>query len=161
MYSLSEQAQSVASNIKDISFQVKGLLNAKNLDHVSSIVANLDKVTGALAAQSSEIGNVIVSVGQVLNNVNENTKNLNDAIIQLGSLSKSLQKNSASLDKVLNTVQNNTLRNVNSVLLPNINQTFSNMNQTTAQLNELIKTINQNPSVLVRGKTPAVAGPGE
>ena len=38
-------------------------------------------------------------------------KHLNDAIIQLSSLSKSLQQNSVSLDKVLNTMQNNTLRN--------------------------------------------------
>jgi phospholipid/cholesterol/gamma-HCH transport system substrate-binding protein len=161
LYSLSEQAQSVAGNIKDISVQVKSLLNDKNISHVANIVANLDKVSGALAAQSNQIGQAVEMVGEVLTNVNENTKNLNDAIIQLGSLSKSLEKNSAMLDKVLDSVQNNTLRSVNTVLLPNINQTVSNMSQSTAQLNELIRIVNQNPSVLVRGKTPAVAGPGE
>jgi len=161
LYSLSEQAQSVTSNIKDISVQVKTLLNDKNLEHVNNIVANLDKVTAALASQSNQIASTVDKVGEVLNNVNENTKNLNGAIIQLGELSKALQSNSANLDNVLNSFQNNTMRNVNSVLLPNLNQMVGNMNQTTVQLNELIKTINKNPSALVRGNAPAVAGPGE
>ncbi len=161
LYSLSEQAQSVTSNIKDISVQVKTLLNDKNLEHVNNIVANLDKVTAALASQSNQIASTVDKVGEVLNNVNENTKNLNGAIIQLGNLSKALQSNSTNLDNVLNSFQNNTMRNVNSVLLPNLNQMVGNMNQTTVQLNELIKTINKNPSALVRGNAPAVAGPGE
>lgn len=161
LFSLSEQAQSVTTNVKDISSQVKALLNEKNLDHVGNIIANWDKISSAVAKQSDSIASSINMVGEVLNNVNQNTEHLNDAIIQLSSLSKSLQQNSVSLDKVLNTMQNNTLRNVNTVLLPNINQMVSNMNSTTVQFNELIKTINQDPSAIVRGKAAPVAGPGE
>ena len=36
----------------------------------------------------------------------------------------------------------------------------SNMNSTTVQFNELIKTINQDPSAIVRGKAAPVAGHG-
>ena len=161
LYSLSEQAQSVTGNIKDISSQVKTLLNDRNLEHVSNIVANLDRLSSALANQSGEISHAVKLVGQVLTNVNENTHSLNDAILQLNSLSKSLQKNSNSLDQVLDSVQNNTLRNINTVFLPNLNQTVTNMSRTSAQVDELMRTINQNPSVLVRGKAPVTPGPGE
>ncbi len=161
LYSLAEQAQIVTGNVEDISVQMKSLLNDRNIGHVSNIVANLDKLSGALAKQSDQIGHTVALVSQVLTNVNENTKNLNDAIIQLGSLSRALQKNSDSLGKVLDTVQNNTLRNINTVFLPNLNQTVTNMSRTSAQVDELMRTINQNPSVLVRGKAPAKPGPGE
>jgi hypothetical protein len=36
-----------------------------------------------------------------------------------------------------------------------------NMNNATVQFNELIKTINQDPSAIVRGKAVPIAGPGE
>lgn len=159
--SLGEQAQSVTTDIKAISGQVKSLLNDKNIDHMSGIVANLDKVTSGIAAQSGSIEKSIIMVAQVLDNVNKNTAHLNDAIVSLAQLSKSLQQNSVSLDKVLNTVQDNTLRNLNTVFLPNLNQTISNMNIVTSQFSELIKTVNQNPSALVRGSRPIAAGPGE
>ena len=141
--------------------QIKSLLNDKNLNHITSIVANLDKLTMAIAGQSDSLGHTISLVGEVLNHVNDNTKSMNNAIIQIASLSKALEKNSVSLDEVLDIVQNNTLRNINTVLLPNLNQTVTNMSRTSAQVDELMRTINQNPTVLVRGKAPAVAGPGE
>jgi phospholipid/cholesterol/gamma-HCH transport system substrate-binding protein len=152
--SLSEQAQGITDNVDDISVQIKALLNAKNLKHVENVLANLDKVSAAVASQSDSIASSIVMVGQVLGNVNDNTQHL-------AELSKSLQQNSASLDKVLNTVQNETLRNFNSVTLPNLNQSIGNINLATAQFNELLKTINQNPSAIVRGSAPRPAGPGE
>ncbi len=158
---LTEQAQNISQNIDQVSDQMKNLLDNKNIQHMSSIIANLDKVTSAVASQSSSIASSVGKVGEVLNNVNENTKSLNDAIIQLSVLSKSLQQNSATFDKVMNNVNNNTLRNINGVLLPNVNQTVSNMNQISAQLNELLQTINQNPSALVRGKSTPKAGLGE
>lgn len=159
--SLTEQAQSIGQNIDEVSDQMKQLLNDKNINHISGIIANLDKVTKAVANQSDSIADSIGKVGLVLNNVNENTKSLNDAIVQLSVLSKALQQNSATFDKVMNNVNNNTLRNVNGVLLPNVNQTVSNLNQISSQLNELLQTINQNPSALVRGKTTPPTGPGE
>ncbi|MEN9946422.1 MAG: hypothetical protein RLZZ293_808 [Pseudomonadota bacterium] len=161
LYSLSSQAQSVATNIHDVSGQVKVLLNEQNLQHMTNIIKNMDQVTGAVASQSGSIAKSVAMVSQVLQNVNENTAHLNDAIVQLSELSKALQKNSQSFDGLLNSVQNNTLRNVNTILLPNINQVVTNMNNVTLQFNELVKLINQNPSALVRGKAAPVAGPGE
>jgi len=161
LYSLSEQAQSVTGNIKDISVDIKAMLNESNLAHINNIVSNLDKLTAALAKQSGNIDKTINQVNEVLVNFNSNAKNLNGAIVQLTTLTQSLQKNSDSLDNVLNSLQNNTLRNINTVFLPNLNQTVINMSRSSAEVNELMQTINQNPSVLIRGKAPTKPGPGE
>ncbi len=161
LYNLTEQAQSVTGNIKDISIQIKSVLNDKNMAHISHTVANLDQVTSALAEQSSNIEHSLASVNQILSNLKANDQHFNQALMQFNTLAHSLQQNSIKLDKVLDTVQNDTLRNINSVLLPNLNDTISNMSKTSAQADELMRTINQTPSVLLRGKAPVAAGPGE
>lgn len=158
---LTEQAQKIGNNIGDVSNQVKLLLDDKNIEHVNHTLANIDKITTAVASQSSSISQSIVMMGEVLQNVNDNTAHLSEAIVQLTALSKALQSNSATFDSVMNTVQNNTLQNINTVLLPNLNQSVNNMNNVTAQFNDLLKTVNQNPSVFVRGKTAPQPGPGE
>lgn len=158
---LTEQAQKIGNNINDVSTQVKSLLNQQNVEHIDHIVANLDQVTTAVANQSNSISKSIAMMGTVLENVNDNTAHLNEALIQLTVLTKSLQSNSAHFDGVMSTVQDNTLRSINNVLLPNLNQSVSNMNSITGQFNELLKTVNQNPSVFVRGKAAPEAGPGE
>ncbi|AUR50805.1 MlaD family protein [Aquella oligotrophica] len=161
LYSLSEQAQSVTGNIKDISVDIKQMLNESNLVHINRIVKNLDVLTAALAGQAGNIDKTMNQINEVLINFNTNAKNMNGAILELTDLSKSLKKNSDSLDNVLDTFQNNTLRSINTVLLPNLNQTVTNMSRTSSQVDELMRTINQNPTVLIRGKAPAQPGPGE
>lgn len=158
---LTEQAQNIGTNIKDVSGQVKMLLSDRNVEHFGHVIENLDKVTTAISSQSSNIEQSIGVMTQVLNNVNQNTAHLDEAIIQFTALSKSLQSNSAKFDNVMDSVQNDTLRNINTVLLPNLNQSVINMNNATSQFNELLKMVNQNPSVFIRGKSAPQLGPGE
>jgi phospholipid/cholesterol/gamma-HCH transport system substrate-binding protein len=161
LYSLTEQAQSVTGNIKDISLQIKAALNDKNMAHLSHIVANLDQATTAVAKQSNNIEHSLGLINQVLINFKDNTQHFNRALIQFNSLAQALHSNSNKLDQVLDTLQNDTLRNINSVFLPSLNDTITNMSKTSAQADELMRTINHTPSILVRGKVPAAAGPGE
>lgn len=158
---ITEQAQKIGNNISDISTDVKHLLNESNIEHVNHIVANIDVMTTAVASQSRSIESSLHMVAQVLGNVNENTKNLNVAIIKMSQLSTSLESNSAQLGLILETVQNDTLASINTILLPNLNQSVSNMSSITLQFNDLLRTVNNNPSVFVRGTAPAQPGPKE
>lgn len=158
---LTDQAERIGTNISTISGDITQLLNESNITHVNHILHNIDVLTTALAKQSVSIESSVLMAAQVMQNVNENTKNLNVAIIELGQLSHSLESNSAQLGMVLDTVQNETLININSVFLPNLNQSVTNMNTISAQFNDLLRTINNNPSIFVRGTAPAKSGPKE
>lgn len=57
-FSLTEQAQSLTNNVQDISSQVKILLADQNIQHISNMLANLDKVSNSLAAKSQDIEKV-------------------------------------------------------------------------------------------------------
>ncbi len=77
------------------------------------------------------------------------------------SCSKAVARASEDVSKAITSFNNQTLQGVNNILLPQLAQTLNNMNETSVQLSDLLKKINQNPSILVRGELPRKPGPGE
>jgi phospholipid/cholesterol/gamma-HCH transport system substrate-binding protein len=168
LYSLTEQAQVLTNNVQDISAQMKLVLAEKNIQHFSNILANLDKVSNALAQKTNDIDKGMNALLDVLQNVKQNSIKLNETFDNLNVLTKSLAKTSnntnnliSNTNSLITNVQDNTLENVNSVLLPNLNQTITNLNLVSQQMQQFLTTLNQNPSVLVRGKISSPKGPGE
>ena len=161
LYSLTEQAQSLTDNVKDIGNSVKFLLDDEHIEHLANILKNLDKTSETIANHSDSIGKSLDSLLVVLDNVKNNSVQLNQTFADLSVLTKSLSKTSENTNNLIMGVQNNTMQNVNSVLLPNLNQAVIHMNQSSYQLEQLLTLLNENPSALVRGKVPAPKGPGE
>lgn len=161
LYSLTEQAQSLTDNVKDISNSVKFLLDDEHIEHLANILRNLDKTSATIADHSDSIGKSLDTLLLVLTNVKNNSVQLNETFADLSQLTKSLSKTSDNTNSLIMGLQNNTMQNVNSVLLPNLNQTVIHMNQSSYQLEQLLTLLNENPSALVRGKVPAPKGPGE
>lgn len=161
LYSLSEQAQSLTNNIQDVSSQIKVMLDDKNIEHISNVLNNLDKMSTAIASRSDKMEQSIDTLAELLQSVKDNSQNLNATFKDLSVLSKTLSQTSENANNLILNAQNNTLQDVNAVLLPNLNQTITHLNQSSYQLEEFLKLLNQNPSALVRGKTPVPPGPGE
>ncbi len=159
--SLTEQAQSIAKDVQEISTQIKILLNKKNIDKVSNIINSLDQVTTEVASRSDKIGANIDAITQILDNLKKSSNNIGGAIDGITNMTKSISQTSQNANSLLQSMRNNTLQNINTILLPNLNRTINNMNQSSYQLEQLLNTINQNPSALIRGIAPAKPGPGE
>ncbi len=159
--SLTEEAQSIAKDVQEISTQIKILLNKKNIDKFSNIINNLDQVTTEVANRSDKIGANIDSITQILDNLKKSSNNIGGAIDGITNMTKSISQTSQNANSLLQSMRNNTLQNINTILLPNLNRTINNMNQSSYQLEQLLNTINQNPSALIRGIAPAKPGPGE
>lgn len=161
MSGLTGQAQIIAHNLGDLSSDMRTLLNVKNIEHVSNILANLDKLSAAIANRSDEISYSVTTMAQILKNVKKNSENLNTTFAQIKELTHVVSETTANVNGLVSDVQSNTLQNINSVLLPNLNGTISHLNQSSYQLEQLLKLLNQNPSALVRGKAVQALGPGE
>ena len=161
MYSLTEQAQSLTTNVSDVTSSVKYLLDDEHIEHLANILKNLDKTSKTIADHSQSIGRSLDNLEAVLRNIRDNSVNLNATFKDLSELTKSLKKTSENTNTLIMGLQGNTMQNVNSVLLPNLNQTVIHLNQTSLQLEQLLTLLNQNPSALLRDKTPAPKGPGE
>ncbi|MCX8514619.1 MAG: MlaD family protein, partial [Burkholderiales bacterium] len=90
LYSLTEQAQVLTNNVQDISAQMKLVLAEKNIQHFSNILANLDKVSSALAQKTNDIDKGMNALLDVLQNVKQNSIKLNETFDNLNVLTKSL-----------------------------------------------------------------------
>jgi len=161
LYSISAQAQSITTNVGDISNQVKSILTDQNIQHLSNILSNLEKVSASVASRSTDIEKSMDLLAKVLDNVRQNTNNLNNTFRDIAKLTQTLSQTTKNANELVSNVQNTTLQNINSVLLPNLNRTINNLNQSSYQLAQFLILLNQNPSALVRGKVPAKPGPGE
>jgi phospholipid/cholesterol/gamma-HCH transport system substrate-binding protein len=159
--SLSDQAQSIAQNINGVSSEIKDLLNDKNSQHLSNILANMDKLMAAIATRSEDVSKSISTTAEILHNVKKNSENLNETFNQIQDLTKTLAETTATANQMLMEVHGNTLQSVNSVLLPNLNGAIAHLNQSSYQLEQLLRLLNDNPSALIRGKNPQNPGPGE
>lgn len=161
LYSLSEQAQTFTDNIQDVSVQVKNLLDDKNIAHISATLNNLDKLSSVLATHSDKIEKSLDTLSEILESVKDNSNNLNKTFKDLSTLSASLTVTSKNANELIDNAGKNTLQDINGVLLPNMNQAILNLNQSSFQLQGLLKQLNQNPAMLIRGRAPASPGPGE
>ncbi len=158
---LTGQAQAIANNLGNLSSDMRELLNEKNIKHVSNILGNLDKVSEELAKHSEDVGDSVKAINKILGGIQKNSENLNVTFSKIQNLTQTITETASNANGLVSDVQNNTLQNINTVLLPNINSTMSHMNQASYQLEQLLKMLNQNPAVLVRGKTTKPLGPGE
>ena len=161
LYSLTEQAQSIGKNVNEVSGQMKILLDDKNLEHFSRILSNLESISYTINSRSAVIGKSLDSMSEILANVKQNTHNLNTTFKEIHSLTKTVSQTTQSANNLITNLETHTLQNFNTVLLPNLNSTIVNLNQSSYYLEQLLILLNQNPSVLVRGKLPAKPGPGE
>jgi phospholipid/cholesterol/gamma-HCH transport system substrate-binding protein len=158
---LTEQAQSLGNDLQNISSQTRMLLSDSNIQHISNTLKNFDDISTALTKKTDTITKSLNELQDILVNVKRDSVTLNNLMGNLQQLSKSTNVTVNNTNKLILDVRDNTVHNLNSVFLPNLNQTVINLNQSSAQLQQLLTLLNQNPSALIRGKSPLPKGPGE
>jgi phospholipid/cholesterol/gamma-HCH transport system substrate-binding protein len=122
-----------------------------------------------LAPRPGEKYPVIPSEPSVLQELGDVLRQMTD---DMGSISKRFQEllNEENQKSIRNSLKNLdiTLQNSQSVLqdftqqvMPSVVNTIDRFNGVLNQTEPLMQTLQENPSALVRGKTPTAPGPGE
>lgn len=105
----------------------------------------------ALTELNESIHGVSISIQKLLNN--ENLRSIKDILANLKTVTEEL---SPLLRRGFETMEI-----VNQQTLPTANQTISNLSGIINNMTGIMTEIKQNPSVIIRGKTPQPLGPGE
>jgi phospholipid/cholesterol/gamma-HCH transport system substrate-binding protein len=122
----------VNENVQILTNLVQSALSNETVESFKDSIANLQKVTHTLAANSEKL-NVILSNADL---ASKQVKPLLDA-------------------------SNNTVHVLQTQVLPQAYRTLTEINTASQSLNSLTGRINRNPSILIRGNTLAPLGPGE
>ncbi len=111
---------------------------------IDSLTESLQKITDNLGTLFNQKNKDLLQ--ETLGNLNASTQHLSDLI---GSAQVTLQQG------------NDLLQDIHNQVLPQTMDLLGNVDGLTLHLDEFIQQLSDNPSMLIRGKAPALLGPGE
>jgi phospholipid/cholesterol/gamma-HCH transport system substrate-binding protein len=150
---ISEVLPEVTRSIKKIGDSVNKLLNEKNQKAIADTLENLRKVTKTLGDNSKNLDESMKFLRTTLKNTAQASVNLPDAISNFRDAA-----NQAKATFAGGTV---VMRNFSTQIMPEAQQAVQNLSHAAQSVHQLTDQLEQNPSMLIRGKAPAPKGPGE
>jgi phospholipid/cholesterol/gamma-HCH transport system substrate-binding protein len=136
--------QALEKSLNSISIFTRTLAN--NSQEIDETLKNTQLLVQNLTKASQKFPQLTTDVQETLNSANAAAKQLNQASRHISS---TMQDSQAMID------------NISQQILPSAVESLNNIEALTSNLQQFSIELKQNPSVIVRGKTPALAGPGE
>lgn len=160
LFRLDSALDNLTVNIRDISTNLKEFLNSQNARAVQNTLQNFSSISDNLERNS-------VKLDQIMDNAQITLKNTADASKELPSMMASIKRStdqlavSANNANILLVNGATTMQTVNNQLMPQIISSMTNIQDIIANVKSVSQQMSQDPSVIIRGKVPAPAGPGE
>ena len=167
MTRLESTVTALLANLDHATNNFNAFMDEDNRRALKRTLADLEVVSGTLAARSSTIDSSLKNTARVM----ENTARFTD---QLPGLVQRVERSADSFDRMASQVvgtgvsASSTLDSTRMDLqrftgetLPEVHELVSELREVTATLRRLSNDVERNPSVLLYGKPPLKRGPGE
>lgn len=158
--SIVDQISIGTKKITEIADRINQIISEENVKKTNDIIHHLQTLSKTIANNNNNIQQSMNALHRLLNNIANSSTQFNQVIKSFNQTSKSITDTSKQVNQMAKTLQNQTLQALNNSLLPQFHQTLNNINQNTLALNKLLTTLNQNPSVLIRGQITHQDMPG-
>ncbi|MFZ9035239.1 MAG: MlaD family protein [Francisellaceae bacterium] len=155
------QISLVADEINQIANRTNKLINDKNIAHIDQVIDNIDTISKTLADNGQSIDNSLKYLTILLKNSADSSQQLNQIMLDIKKSAGAVSDAALNIEHITTSVKDQTLQGINNLLLPAMSQSFQNINTVAIELNTLLKTLNDNPSILIRGTTPPKPKTGE
>lgn len=160
MLRLDQALQNLTGNMGKLSDSVKELLNKQNLNAIKGTLAHLDKITGTIAGNSAELDKSMKSMKVVLYNSEQASKQFPQLVQSVNASATALKKMALNISKTANK-GNLAIQTFSDQVMPEVYQTLQNLRNLSQKLEDFTGELQQNPSMLIRGKQAQKPGPGE
>lgn len=153
--------------LTDVSRLFKLLLREQNQDRISRILQQLDQFTGALAGRSETLVETVDDLAATV-------QQTRSASADLPALLDRLKRSAVALERMADEVRNTgasfrevvvardrDLQKFTTGVLPGSGAIIDELRQAAANLRRFSEQLERDPSVLLRGRRPRPAGPGE
>lgn len=164
---LDKIAQNLAQNFSKASDSLTQFFGEENQKSIAKLLNNLSNLADTLEKNSTSIENSIKYSDQFLKNTAkasdsfaETIEALNATLAEARNTSKQLTGLSITAKQAI-TSSNESVKDFSEQTLPNAYNALTKLKNILGNLESLSEELNQNPSILVRGKTAQPAGPGE
>lgn len=150
---ISEVLPEVTKSIKKIGDSINKLLNEKNQKAISDTLENLRKVTKTLGDNSKNLDESMKYLRTTLKNTAKATESLPQALTSV--------RDAANQAKATFAGGRVVMQNFSTQVMPEAQQAVHNLSHAAQSVHQLADQLEQNPSMLIRGKAPPPKGPGE
>lgn len=144
---------SISTNLNIISVRVKQILSTKNVNAIGDTLQNLDHFSQTLDKNSGNIDNILKTTAQATKQLPQVMNSVADTAKELDAAGKQASQTMVEAKAVV--------ENVNNQVLPQLTQTLNSVQTAADSIGGLASELQQNPSMVLRGKTPPPKGPGE
>jgi phospholipid/cholesterol/gamma-HCH transport system substrate-binding protein len=159
--SITDQFKVVSKSIQRITSQVNKLLSDQNIEHISIIIDNTKAISNSLKQTSQKTEEIVNSVSEITSSFAKNNEKINSMIDNTTNAAKEFSKPAQDIQTSTTMLEEQTVTNINNMLIPQLSNTLNNFSTTADHFNQLIEKIDNNPTVLIRGQAQIQPGPGE
>lgn len=164
---LSTSLPELADSISKLTADVNQLFDEKNRQAISASLANIQKITDSIAQNSQNINDTLKNTNIFMKNAADLTGQMPPILTQLKETMASVRQTSDAFGQTSKSITtamqqtSSTVQHVGEQVVPSAQELITRLNTIAANLQNVSDQMKQNPSVIIRGRTPAALGPGE
>lgn len=164
---LSEVLPQITQKIQVVGDSIAALLNQQNRAAVADTLQHISKFTEMLADNSHKLDETIAALNATMKNTAQASDKFPQAMKQFQETLQSIKAATNSINQAAGTFSyamksgKVAINNFSSQVVPSTQELLQRLNRMTQHLEVLSQELQQNPSVIIRGKAPMPPGPGE
>jgi phospholipid/cholesterol/gamma-HCH transport system substrate-binding protein len=164
---LSDALKESADHIATLSMSIQKLVSQKNQKAITKSLDNIQKLTNTLAKNDGKLNSIITKVALFSGNMASASQSFPKTMVDIQRTLKQLRDMSLSINaagKNMNKTLDSShvlVQNFSEQVMPETMNVLQKLGGIATHLQGLSAQLQANPSMLIRGKSPAQPGPGE
>lgn len=164
---LSDALSDVTNNLNTISENFQRIFDRANTDALRDSLQNMSTFTKTLAQSSEDVRESVNLAKKLLNNsakasaeLPKTIKRVDDTLATIKRMANNMQDTSKQVNLTMRDSRV-AVQSLSQQALPSIIQLIHRLDGVAGNVEQFSAELAQNPSVIIRGKQPHPAGPGE
>lgn len=164
---LSTVLPEITEKIQVVGDRIAALLDEQNRTNIADTLKNLSKFTKMLSDNSKRLDQTIASLDKTMQNTAKASQQFPEVMTKfkqtLGKVEGTTDSINKAAESFTGAMQHGTvaISNFSVQVLPSTQNLLNRLDRLTQHLQVLSQDLQQNPSVIIRGKAPSALGPGE
>lgn len=157
---LDTAAKEISENFKRVADSIQQFIDKDNAEAVKNSLRNIEEVTDMFASQSRTMQGILKKTNKIFGDIAKSSNEFPQTMKHLRQMVGTLTQAGSTMTQTMKIGQT-TLEVFNTQGLPTTINFIEKLDRVANNVETLTKSLNHNPSMIVRGKNPRPLGPGE
>lgn len=150
----------LVNKTSDLIDNMQMAFSKSNRKKFTDALDSIHRFAQVLAKNSDKMSQVVTKVDKTLTNINQASQDAPETMKSIRRSARSVENAGEAANEMMAKGEK-TVEFINQHQLPELQQLTNKLNRSATTLDQLLKQLNDNPSMLIRGKQSTPPGPGE